>query len=332
MQSLTLTTLQEVAFDFKHDSFLSKSASALPQAIIKTLAYFDVFNFPLTAWEIYKYLWVEDLVDKKVSYLAVRRALNELTNINYQDGFYFLSGQSELVPLRKSRQLIAREKYRRARWVAALLSVLPFTKLVAVCNSLAYDNTRPESDIDFFIITSARKIWTVRFLATLMLKLLRLRPTAASKQNKICVNFIVGEDALNLQPLLIAGDVYFIYWFKQLVPLYNQGGIFGKFIKANDFIGKAVNNSVPPLFYSQRRIEPEVAFKTAKLVLEIISGGVWVENFCQKIQLKLMPPALKQQAGASTAVVISDGVLKFHERDWREEYRDLWKKRITSNK
>ncbi|MEK7067983.1 MAG: hypothetical protein AAB956_03225 [Patescibacteria group bacterium] len=331
MLSSTLTTLQEVAFDFKHDNFPTKSIATLPQAILKTLAYFDIFNFPLTAWEIYKYLWVEDLADKSVSYLAVRQALNELANVNYQDGFYFLNGQSELVRLRQQRQIIARAKYRRARWVVALFSVLPFTKMIAVCNSLAYDNARAESDIDFFIIAQAGKVWTARFLTTLALKFLRLRPTAITKQNKICVNFIIGADALNLQLLMIAGDIYFKYWLKQLVPLYNQGGILEKFIKANDFIGDYINNPVPALFCHKRKIGQGPTLKFIKLILEIINGGSWVERLCKNIQLKVMPRSLREQAGKGTAVVMSDSVLKFHSNDRREEYRQKWQEHITHN-
>ncbi|PIT94177.1 hypothetical protein COU00_00300 [Candidatus Falkowbacteria bacterium CG10_big_fil_rev_8_21_14_0_10_43_11] len=325
MLSSTFTTLREVAFDFEHDILWLKPKRQLEQAVLQTLAYFDVFNFPLTDWEIYKYLWVDNLADKKISYFQAREVLAHLPAVECQDGFYFLAGQSALISLRKQRQIIAREKYQRARRVAVLFSVWPFIKMIAVCNSLAYDNARAESDIDFFIIAKTGKTWTVRFLTTLILKILRLRPTKKTKQDKICVNFIISEGALNLEPLLIAGDVYFKYWLKQLVPLYNQGDIFQKFIQANDFIGNSINSAVPALCRNQRKVEHGPLFKFIKIILEIISGGSWTENLGKKIQLKMMPLNLKMQADKGTAVVMTDDVLKFHEQDRRAEYRDLWR-------
>jgi len=329
MLSSTLITLQEVAFDFERDLPWLKPKPRLQQAIVKTLAYFDVFNFPLTDWEIYKYLYAEELIDKKISYFQVRETLAHLPAVEFKDGFYFLAGQSELAVLRKSRQLIAREKYQRARRVAKLFSVLPFIKMVAVCNSLAYDNTRLESDIDFFIITRANKVWTTRFYSTLLLKIFHLRPKVTNKRDKVCVNFIIGENALNLQPLMIADDIYFKYWIKQLVPLYNQGGIFRKFVKINDYLSQSINSAAPPFFYNKRKINEGTMSKFVKFILEIINSGKWVENFCRRIQLKIMPLTLKTQAGKGTAVVINNSVLKFHEQDRRREYRDLWNNKIV---
>ena len=69
--------------------------------------------------------------------------------------------------------------------------------------------------------------------------------------------------------------------------------------------------------------------KFIKLVLEIISGGNWMENFCKEFQLKIMPQNLKAQAGKGTAVVMSDSVLKFHENDRRAEYSNEWKNKIV---
>ncbi|MFA6551627.1 MAG: hypothetical protein WCV41_03825 [Patescibacteria group bacterium] len=332
MLSSTLTTLQDVAFDFKYadqHSVNEDQRQKLPPAILQTLAYFDVFNFALTDWEIYKYLWVENLADKNVSYFQVREILINLPQAAYKDGFYFLAGREELVPLRKERQIIAREKYKRARRVAIFFSLLPFIKMIAVCNSLAYDNARAESDIDFFIISQKGKVWTTRFFTTLILKFLRLRPTNKTKQNKICVNFIITKDALSLQPLLVENDIYFKYWLRQLVPLYNQGDIFQKFIQENDFVARAINNSAPLLFFNQRKIELGRAAEFLKLILEKICSGVWFENFYKQIQLKMMPVNLKAQAGKGTAVVMNDCILKFHEQDRRQEYRDLWKDHVA---
>lgn len=40
-------------------------------------------------------------------------------------------------------------------------------KMIAICNSLSMFATKPDSDIDIFIITDNRMLWCVRFWVTI---------------------------------------------------------------------------------------------------------------------------------------------------------------------
>ncbi|PIR93428.1 hypothetical protein COT99_00740 [Candidatus Falkowbacteria bacterium CG10_big_fil_rev_8_21_14_0_10_43_10] len=344
MLASTLASLRDIKFDldrdsnvdFNHDFCFSRAD--LDAAIIKTLTFFDIFDYPLTDWEIYKYLWVGESVKKAFGYNEVKNALERgLPGTGREQGFYFLSGppsppaggfgeaiRREIVAVRKQRQIISRKKFRRARRIIKLLGTLPFIRMIAVCNSLAYDNAREDSDIDLFIITAKGKIWTARFYAVILLKLLRLRPTAKTKKDKICLNFFISEGSLNLQPLMIQNDIYFIYWLKQLLPIYGRPGIFLDFMKRNELAGKYINNGAPNVFYNKRKVKNSVLLEGLKCMLEVSSGWAWLESLLKWAQIKIMPQYLLDKAGRGTEVVINDNALKFHIDDRRAEFRDKW--------
>ena len=83
------------------------SRLALVQAILQTVAYADVFDYPLTQAEIYHYL-----VGVSASLEAVQDALLTdpllSTYLLQVDGYYVLPGREHLIPLRQGRSLQAR--------------------------------------------------------------------------------------------------------------------------------------------------------------------------------------------------------------------------------
>ncbi|MDP2812520.1 MAG: hypothetical protein Q8O32_02405, partial [bacterium] len=71
--------------------------SALEESIIKTLVFFDIFDYPLTNLELYKWLYRPD---KQYSLLQIKLALeqseflkNELVSC---EGFYSLKNREHL--------------------------------------------------------------------------------------------------------------------------------------------------------------------------------------------------------------------------------------------
>ncbi|MFA5359206.1 MAG: hypothetical protein WC310_05345 [Patescibacteria group bacterium] len=326
MQTSLSATLRDISFDFQADD--------LTQAVFKTLAYFDVFDFPLTAWEVYRYLWRPGSEDS-ISFLTVQRILDSgVYGITAREGFYMLSGRGALVSLRKTRAALAAKKYRRAGRTAAFLRLCPFVRLVAVSNSLALANVRADSDIDLFIITAKDKIWLARFFTAGFLKLCGLRPTPVRKRDTICLNFFVSEEALNLKNLRKSGlvpDIYFTYWVRQLVPLYDAGDIFSQFMQSNGWVANYIGAADGIRPNIRRRIGRHGVLEFCKTGGEFLLCARVIERFCKKLQLRQLPPALAEKANRSTDVVITDSVLKFHERDRRNEYRKRWLDKQCNN-
>jgi len=322
MLTSTFSSLREIHTDFNYES-----DSGVSDAVYKTIAFFDIFDYPLTAWEVYKYLWKEEL-SRDISFLQLQNILDSHDSVDCLEGFYFLRGREDLVFLRKERYNIAARKYQRAGLAANILSLMPYVKMIAVSNSLSYDNARDNSDIDLFIIARQDKIWTARFFTTAFLTIFRLRPTEKSKKNAICLNFFISENALNVRNLRIEDDVYFIYWLKLLKPLYDDGRVFKDFCDANGWVNNYINSYDVCRTNLKRRIRHVSFFGYFKFIFEKILNVNFVENFLRKFQMNKLPSRIKEKANISSEVVVNDSMLKFHYQDKREKFRDEWRDRI----
>ncbi|MBI5077145.1 hypothetical protein HZB94_02075 [Candidatus Falkowbacteria bacterium] len=300
-------------------------------SIKETIRYFDIFDFSLTDWEIYKNLWqpARSFAFKEIQAALAR--IVEKAEIGTREGFFFLKRRQDLVAARKKRYLLAQKKMKKARFCARLISWLPFVRAVFVCNDLAYFNAPLESDIDFAIITARERIWTARFLSAGLMALLRQRPTPESRADKICLSFYCSEEELNLRPLAYADDIHFVYWLSQFVPLSGEKGIMEKFYFGNQWLREYLPNLVFPSAPRHWKITRRPVFKS---VLEkLLSGlaGNFLEKLLKKIQLKILPARLAALAREDgTDVVVSNSVLKLHDQDTRQAVRKKWEQKCSA--
>ena len=278
----------------------------LRRAIISVIAFFDLFEYPLSAFEIWKYL------DRRIDFSEIFEALNkELAAlspvIENKRGFYFLRGREHNIITRQKRYNYANQKIKIARRFSRIFSFWPFIQLIAVSNLVGDHNLRDESDIDFFIIISAKRIWLSRFFCAGFAKLLNSRPRANNKKNKICLSFYITENNLNLDKLKLENDPYFDYWIRGLFLLYNKKDIYNKFLSAN---GLACS----------KQEEPKISANWLLDMLEIIA---------RKIQLYIMPEELKVMINKSKGVYIGDNILKLHLHDKRQEFFNKYISKIN---
>jgi hypothetical protein len=303
---------------------LMYESSELDKRILKTLIYFDLFNFPLTSWEIWKWL-LNDTGQKvfQVELLEVIQALEQgeyLKNkLTFRKGFYYLRGRDRIVEERLDKYIYAWQKFRIVRRVAGLLKMIPFIKLIAVCNDLAYFNAPEESDLDFFIITAKNRIWTTRFAAVLLTKLFGLRPSPKSKKNKICLSVYVSEDKLNLEDLKIsADDLHFAYWLENLIPVYDSGGYYQKLREANIWIGNYLPQRIAyDSNFRQRVNEGGFCRFIKKLSRYLVLNAD--EKIYRWYQKRKFSEKIKELLNLDTRVVVNDNILKFHTNDNRLE-------------
>ena len=151
-----------------------------------TVVYYDVLDYPLTGFEIFKYLINPvRLISAENQYSEIepigKIALEDVLeilhsgNLNFyfeeQNGFYFLKNRGEILKTRIDRQKISDETWKKARKTIKWLQIIPYIRMVAVSGSLAMANAKKESDIDLLIIVKNKRIWTARFFTTYFSKL-----------------------------------------------------------------------------------------------------------------------------------------------------------------
>lgn len=297
--------------------------------ILKTIAYFDIFNYPLTAWEGYHWLYNQKLDINYQSFITKLSALVKSGKLATHNGFYFLPKKKKNINIRQHRYMLAELKYKIALRAIKILRCLPFIKYIGICNTLAYNNAQEDSDIDLFIITSSQKIWRARFLAALLMQILDWRPNKQTAKNKICLSFFVSEDNLDLESIAIEDDIYLQYWVVQVVPIYDPYQLHTKFLKANNhWVRKFVPNYLP-FKTNQVRVVVDGGLSLAvKKFLEFIFWPAFLEKLLKRVQFGLLPNNLKSIANKDTRVIMKDNILKFHDIDKREEYREKFKRSI----
>lgn len=306
--------------------------SSLEQSILAALVYFDMFDYPLTWLEIHRYLLSAGEEREPRQYtlgevqtaLATSGALQKV--VRFKNGFFYLRGRERVLRTRAERLVSAVNKYRRVQRIARLLSLVPFVRLIAVCNSLSYANARAESDIDLFVVTSRGGVWWARGLVLLVLKILRLRPGQDGIRNKICLSFFVDEEHLNLEPLQVnRQDVYLPIWLATLYPLYDHRGYYQKLIRANSWLSEYLPNC-RPLMAHPRRLNS--AGWMGKIVFEAM---LWPFSWLASVlQQRAFPAEITRLLNQDTRVRVEPGLLKFHTNDRRLSYAQEFFKRFKA--
>ncbi len=201
-------------------------------AILKTLVYADVFDYPLKLYEIEKYL-----IGTRAGEILIDRKL-----IGEKEGFYFLKGREEIVELRKKRAEWSRKKIEIAKRTAEKLKIIPMIKMIGITGALSMENCKEEDDIDLLIITDADCLWLTRLLIILFSPLLgikRRKPKEEIVRNKICFNLFLEENHLKIEPenLFLAHEVC------QVRPLVDKDFTYQNFLEENKWVKKYLPNA-----------------------------------------------------------------------------------------
>ena len=298
------------------ENFVDKN---LTKEILKTITWFDLFSYPLTSWEIYKYLNI------KANYSDITLSLQSLSDrIDFKNGFFFLSGRKNIVTERFKKYNYFKRKIKRAKFFAKVVSIWPSVLGIAVSNTIGDHNLKDGGDIDLLIISKAKRIWSARFICTLTAKILGLRPNVKTKRDKICLSFYISSDNLNLEKYLYnQEDLYFIYCLSDLTVVYNYENIWSNFYRQNIFLKKYLPNC-PPVIFNDKDID--VNFK---LRLNFSLLGDKLEKILKIFQFKIMPTKLKNQIGKLSGVLLEDDIIKLFLIDKRLEFIDNFKNRLS---
>lgn len=297
----------------------------LESAILKTVAYFDLFGYPLTSWEIWKWLSGASASFAEVQDCLARSATLQ-AKLEQRSGLTFLRGRSAIIKDRQERYRLALEKLDRAQRFTRTLVRIPFIRAVFACNSLGFANARAESDIDFFIIVQRHHVWAARLLAAGWAKLRKLRPLPGNRRDKFCLSFFIADDALDVSTLRLREDPYLTMWLATLVPLYDPANLRAALWLANPWVQHALPNATPRALAQQRHVHRS-AF--ARVIAPLVRPRAF-ERLAEYLQRRALAPNLRALANQDSRVVLNDHMLKFHDNDRRQEYRQAFAARLAN--
>lgn len=176
--------------------------------LLKTIAYFDIFNHPLKDIEISNLLGL--------SLLQTQSYLSDLVSngqLNCTANYYSLRKSIDTqIHERKLKEEEAKKYFRKLPTYAKLIKSFPFVRAISISGSLSKNVMQEDGDIDYFIITAPGRLWICRTLLILFKKVFLL-----NSKKYFCVNYFVDEDNLEI----IDKNIFTAVEVSHLLPVYN---------------------------------------------------------------------------------------------------------------
>lgn len=231
----------------------------LETAILCTILYADLFDYPLTVPEIQRYL-----IGQTAPAVAVERHLSDhpllRAHLDSRSPFWFLSGRAQVVDVRRQREAYSRSLWPFARSYGRLIAALPFVRLVAISGALAMDNVSgPRDDIDLLIVARSGRVWLTRALVIAVVHLARRRGI------ELCPNYILAETRLQL----LDRGLFTAHEMAQLVPLSGEE-TYRRLWESNAWVSTYLPNSAPSPLAGSRT---SAVHRAARRGLEMLLGG-----------------------------------------------------------
>jgi hypothetical protein len=231
-------------------------------AILKTILYADVFNFPLTVREVHHFL----IAPHPIPLSQITETLTHsprLAAVIEQIGDHVVCiGRRELIDLRAARERASSALWDDARRYGVWLARLPFVRMVAVTGALSMRNaSADDDDLDYVLVTAARRVWVARGFAVLLVKLARRRGVI------ICPNYVLAETALTQE----RRDLFVAHEVAQMLPLYGLP-LHGDMRAANPWVAEQLPNANTP-YYPFVEAHIGRGWALLKRLLEWVLGG-----------------------------------------------------------
>ncbi len=202
-------------------------APQVEQAVLRTVAYADVFDYPLHALEVHRYLHgIAATVE------ATEAALAKCSALSRRDGFYTLRGRESLVAVRGRRTANAARLWPAALSYGRLIAGLPFVRMVAVTGSLAWHNVADDGDIDYLVVTDPGRLWLCRWLLAALRRAARLAGVG------VCANHVISTRALAVADR----NLYTAYELARATPIAGLG-MYRRLRRANPWVEAYLPNA-----------------------------------------------------------------------------------------
>ena len=307
----------------------------LQKSILSTIAYYDALDYPLTSFEVFKYLvnplhvasfyWNQKPrpeafgpieVDKfsNINLVNIRKNLESKESkefIGEENGFYFLKGREKIIRIRIDRQKIADQKWKKAKKIIRLLEIIPYLKMVAVSGSLALNNTKEESDFDLLITVKNKRIWLARFFITMLIQIMGRRRHKDLTKDRICLNHYITDKSLEIK----FRSLYNAQTYAHLIPVLEiEQGIYKKFQEANKWINDYLVFFPKIEIQHSKTIRGNYFLRLIVRVLEIASCSIignlleWIAKKIQEHSIKKDPLTYKKGG----RITIDNNQLEFH--------------------
>lgn len=246
--------------------------STLRDAVLLTLCYREIFDFPLTRRELHRYLLLASADES-----ALDRSLAELEgeHVTLLGDYVLPVGGEPMLELREARRRVSAHCWRWALRYARWLRWVPFVRMVGVTGSVAVHNADDTADIDLFCVTAPERMWVARLGMALLSRISRrYLPFRA------CLNTSVSEAELQLPDQ----NLYIAHQIALMVPVWGEP-VYRRFIASNLW----VRDFLPQLeLDGQGAVAEEASPRLVRFVEWLLGGrtGAWLNRRIHRLGIR----------------------------------------------
>lgn len=210
------------------------TVSDIQKSILKTLSYFDIFDYPLNLDELYEYAYHAGL-SKKDFQISLQELVAQHILV-FSENLYHFQSKKNVVEIRKDLNQRAAEFLPYAKKYSQLISKFPFVEAVFITGSLSKNCMPKDGDVDYFIVAKPGRLWVCRLCLTAFKKIFLL-----NSRKYFCVNYYLDSASLKVPDsnIFTATEIVFA------IPVYNER-LCTQFYKTNEWTKEFYQNKPQP--------------------------------------------------------------------------------------
>jgi predicted nucleotidyltransferase len=247
-----------------------QNISTLGKSIIRTLAYYDIFNYPLTADEIYFNLGTNHVSTNDIS-LELENLCS--TGIVFsKDNYFLLKDNEEFIHRRLAGNKLAEKKLISAYKMSRFISYFPYVRAIMLSGSISKGYMEKDSDVDYFIITHPNRLWITRLLLMIFKKVFLL-----NSRKIFCINYFVDSETLEIEEQ----NIFTATELVTLIPTYNAdlyNTMFDRNMWVNNYYPNFVKRATEKIYKNKRSLVKSVFEMTLNNIL-----GDKLDDFAMKL-------------------------------------------------
>ncbi len=259
--------------EFLQDLDIKPKLPCIAKGIVKTLLYFDIFDYPLTEDELYQFSDCKDL-----PYDEFHRELNILADmglISKKDKFIFMGTDLSKIASREKGNSLAAKYMKKAQKFSKIISFFPYVRGVYISGSLSKGHVHEKGDIDYFIITEPGRLWVARCMLVLFKKIFLL-----NSRKFFCLNYYIDSQSLEIpdQNIYTANEIV------TLIPTYNYK-LYLDLRTQNSWINEHYPHAT---IKTPENVIPEGKIWISRVFEKLLSNdfGDRLDNYCFKLTLR----------------------------------------------
>ena len=205
------------------------------EMVLHTLAYFSVFSYPLKPREIQSNCSI--LISLEETQDALKELMQQGKVFGYKNFFTTDAAIKNWVDRRLAGNRLAAQKIAEAASIGRFIFCFPFVRFVGISGSLSKGFALPDSDFDFFILTSGNRLWICRTILHVFKKITFL----FGMEHKFCMNYFIDVAHLQLEEK----NIFTAIELSSLLPVSGSAA-YEHLMMQNDWVKDFLPNDYVP--------------------------------------------------------------------------------------